>query len=80
MKNPLEAVASPRPDEARDREAMSLPKDPRTVLLSCIFTLMAFYTLYFAAELAVPLCFAVLLKLLLMPPAISQSTSSRARP
>ena len=68
MRQTAEPAARARPDaEAEDGEAIALPQDTRVVLLACIFTLMAFYTLYFAAELAVPLCFALLLKLLLTP-------------
>lgn len=69
MGNPAEATAGARSEEgaAVAREPMSLPQDGRTVLLACVLTLMAFYTLYFTAELAVPLCFALLLKLLLQP-------------
>src|SRR5579885_20117 len=43
------------------------PRDPRTVLLACILTLMVFYTLYVTTEIVVPLMFALLLKLLLQP-------------
>ncbi len=67
MTEPTEAAARTRSDDAGDREPMVLPKDTRTVLLACVLTLMAFYTLYFTSELAVPLCFALLLKLLLTP-------------
>jgi predicted PurR-regulated permease PerM len=67
MRESAEAATRARPGETGDREPMALPQDSRTVLLACVFTLMAFYTLYFTSELAVPLCFAVLLKLLLTP-------------
>ncbi len=69
MKNPFGPAVSPRPreDATAEREPLALPQDARTVLLAVIVTLMAFYTLYFTAELAVPLCFAIVLKLLLQP-------------
>lgn len=41
--------------------------DTRAALLACIFALMLFYTLYFAAEIVIPLIFALLLKQLLQP-------------
>ena len=44
-----------------------VPPDTRAALLSCILALMLFYTLYFAAEIVVPLIFAVQLKQLLQP-------------
>src|SRR5579883_485597 len=66
--------------EARDRpvEEIVPPAEPagdatplfpriRSVMLSGIFVLLLFYTLYLAAEIIIPLCFAVLLKLLLQP-------------
>ena len=69
MRRDLEPAVRPRPgeEETAERETPFLPQDSRTVLLACIFTLMAFYTLYFTAELVVPLSFAILLKLLLTP-------------
>lgn len=39
----------------------------RSIALTGIFVLLVFYTLYFTAEIAIPLVFAVLLKLLLQP-------------
>lgn len=43
------------------------PYDPRAVMLAAILTLMVFYTLYFTAEIVVPVVLAVLFKLLLTP-------------
>jgi predicted PurR-regulated permease PerM len=64
---------SPRhPGEADPREAESaaiagpLPAI-RSVMLAGIFVLMVLYTLYATAELAIPLVFALLLKMLLQP-------------
>jgi predicted PurR-regulated permease PerM len=54
-------------DDAAVRTAPVLPQDTRTVLIAVILALMTFYTLYFTAELAVPLAFAILLKMLLTP-------------
>jgi len=69
MKSPFETASRSRPEEEAkaERVPLALPQDSRTVLLAFIFTLMAFYTLYFTAELVVPLCFALMLKLLLTP-------------
>lgn len=54
---------------ARGHRAASppLPQDVRSVMLTGIFVLLVFYTLYVTAEIAVPLLFALLLKLLLQP-------------
>jgi predicted PurR-regulated permease PerM len=48
-------------------EPVARPRDPRAVLLTCILALMVFYTLYFTAEIVVPIVFAILFKLLLTP-------------
>lgn len=53
--------------KARADGGRALPQATRSYILSGIFTLMVFYTLYFTAELVIPLVFAVLLKLLLQP-------------
>jgi predicted PurR-regulated permease PerM len=67
-REPLPA-ARPRAsdDDATSRSAPPLPRDGRSVLIACILGLMVFYTLYFTAEIVVPLIFAGLLKLLLTP-------------
>jgi predicted PurR-regulated permease PerM len=52
--------------EPADAETPTFPP-MRSVMLTGIFVLLLFYSLYFAAEIIVPLCFAVLLKLLLQP-------------
>jgi predicted PurR-regulated permease PerM len=51
---------------AEEFEAPPLP-GVRSVMLTGIFVLMLFYTLYFTAEIVIPLIFALLLKLLLQP-------------
>jgi predicted PurR-regulated permease PerM len=48
-------------------EPPRLPQDVRSVMLSGIFVLLVFYTLYAIAPIAIPLVFAILLKLLLQP-------------
>jgi predicted PurR-regulated permease PerM len=65
MRNASEPAARPR--AGGNDAAPVLPQDTRTVLLAVILTLMVFYTLYFTAELAVPLAFAILLRMLLTP-------------
>jgi predicted PurR-regulated permease PerM len=55
-------------DIAAKRGEIPLPSDIRSFMLTGIFTLLVFYTLYFAREVFLPIMFAVLLKLLLMPP------------
>jgi predicted PurR-regulated permease PerM len=62
---PRTAEDAPAEPEAED-VAAPLPGG-RTVILTGIFVLMLFYTLYVAAEIVVPVVFAVLLKLLLQP-------------
>jgi predicted PurR-regulated permease PerM len=49
------------------RAALDRPRDFRNVMLTGIFVLLLFYTLYVTGEIVVPLVFAVLLKLLLQP-------------
>jgi predicted PurR-regulated permease PerM len=63
------APARPRSadDDLTVRAAPPLPQDGRSVMLACILALMVFYTLYFTAEIVVPLVFALMLKLLLTP-------------
>ncbi|HEX7968489.1 MAG TPA: AI-2E family transporter [Stellaceae bacterium] len=48
-------------------EPPPLPRDVRSVALTGIFVLLIFYTLHFTSEIAIPLVFALLLKLLLQP-------------
>src|SRR5690349_24610332 len=45
----------------------ALPRKMRSVAVTGIFVLAIFYTLYFTAEIAIPLVFALLFKLLLQP-------------
>lgn len=47
--------------------ASPAPPAIRSIMLTGIFVLLVFYTLYFTAEIAIPLVFALLLKLLLQP-------------
>jgi len=46
---------------------MMLPEDRRAVILAAILALFAFYTLYFLRVIAIPICIAFLLNLLLQP-------------
>lgn len=48
-------------------DAAASPRKMRSVAITGIFVLAIFYTLYFTAEIAIPLAFAVLFKLLLQP-------------
>ena len=48
-------------------DALALPRKMRSVAITGIFVLAIFYTLYFTAEIAIPLVFALLFKLLLQP-------------
>jgi predicted PurR-regulated permease PerM len=58
----------PPPAEiAAARGEILLPRDPATFLLSGIFTLLLFYSLYLTSEIMLPIMFALLLKLLLTP-------------
>jgi predicted PurR-regulated permease PerM len=59
----------PAPAEDAPDDAVEAPPLPgvRSVMLTGIFVLMLFYTLYFTADIVVPLIFALLLKLLLQP-------------
>lgn len=65
------AELRPEADESSAAAAsaglLAFPRDLRTTMLAGILALLVFYTLYFTAEIAVPLAFAVLLKLLLQP-------------
>lgn len=66
----ISTPARPRPadeENAARAQPVYLALDTHSVLLSSIFVLLVFYTLYFTAEIAVPLIFAILLKLLLQP-------------
>src|SRR4051812_35801377 len=59
----------PRPDEpdpadaAARRGEIPLPNDIRSFMLTGIFALLVFYTLYLGKEVFLPIMFAVLLKL-----------------
>ena len=48
-------------------DEQALPRRMRSVAITGIFVLAIFYTLYLAAEIAIPLVFALLFKLLLQP-------------
>ncbi|PPQ27031.1 hypothetical protein CCS01_28245 [Rhodopila globiformis] len=48
-------------------EDMPLPTDPKTIFLGGLFFIAAMTVLYFAAEIVLPLVFAIVLKLLLQP-------------
>jgi predicted PurR-regulated permease PerM len=59
-----DAAGEAEPSRAED---VALPRKMRSVAITGIFVLAVFYTLYFTAEIAIPLVFAVLFKLLLQP-------------
>ena len=42
-------------------------RDPKTLLLSGILALLVLYTVYFAADILLPVCFAFILQLVLQP-------------
>jgi predicted PurR-regulated permease PerM len=48
-------------------DEQAIPRRMRSVAITGIFVLAIFYTLYFTAEIAIPLVFALLFKLLLQP-------------
>lgn len=67
-----EITSRPAEDPATEPTAArvderALPRKMRSVAITGIFVLAIFYTLYFTAEIAVPLVFALLFKLLLQP-------------
>jgi predicted PurR-regulated permease PerM len=49
------------------REAMPLPRNLQSLLLSGIFLILFFYTLYFTGEIVLPIIFAIILYLVLQP-------------
>jgi predicted PurR-regulated permease PerM len=57
----------PKPDLGRLRDAMQGPFGIRSVSLTGLFILAAFYTLYFARSFILPIILAVLFSLLLTP-------------
>ncbi|HJT08595.1 MAG TPA: AI-2E family transporter [Stellaceae bacterium] len=59
-----DAAAEPGVSRAED---VALPRKMRSVAITGIFVLAIFYTLYLTAEIAIPLVFALLFKLLLQP-------------
>ena len=61
-----EGAASAAEDVPENRLAPPLPA-MRSIMLTGIFVLLVLYTLYVTAEIAIPLTFALLLKLLLLP-------------
>src|SRR5260370_3160456 len=67
-----EITARPAQDAAAEPvvsrvETPPLPASMRSVAITGMFVLAIFYTLYFTGEIAIPLAFAVLFKLLLQP-------------
>jgi predicted PurR-regulated permease PerM len=62
---PGEDPAAEPPVARIDEQA--IPRRMRSVAITGIFVLAIFYTLYFTAEIAIPLVFALLFKLLLQP-------------
>ena len=50
-----------------EQDATALPRRMRSVAITGLFVLVIFYTLHFTSEIAIPLAFAVLFKLLLQP-------------
>src|SRR5260370_40329770 len=67
-----EITARPAQDAAAEPvvsrvETPPLPASMRSVAISGLFVLAIFYALYFTGEIAIPLAFAVLFKLLLQP-------------
>jgi predicted PurR-regulated permease PerM len=60
-------AADPAVPRVEAVEAQALPRKMRSVAITGIFVLAIFYTLYFTAEIAIPLVFALLFKLLLQP-------------
>ena len=65
--NDVAPMAGPS-QETRDRLAeMPLPRNLQSILLIGIFTLLLLYALYFAAEIVLPIIFAVILYLVLQP-------------
>ncbi len=54
--------------EAQDRQAeMPLPDNLQSLLLMGMFALLAFFALYFTAEVVLPIIFAIILYLVLQP-------------
>ena len=64
-----ETVAAASPAEITDavEEALEKPLRMRSPMLTGLFTLVVFYTLYFAKAVMIPIALAVLLNLLLAP-------------
>ncbi len=64
-------LQEPRPWDSAEiperRAGMPLPQDLQLVLLIGIFGLLLLYTLYFASEIVLPIVFAFVLNLLLLP-------------
>src|SRR5689334_3409093 len=63
-RQPEDVATEPTVERADER---ALPRKMRSVAITGIFVLAIFYTLYFTAEIAIPLVFALLFKLLLQP-------------
>jgi predicted PurR-regulated permease PerM len=67
MNDEIGSEGSSRPAEEAAEERLTRLPPARSVMLTGIFLLLVFYTLYVTAEIAIPLVFALLLKLLLQP-------------
>jgi len=65
------AGESGKPDPAGaaalDNSEKPRRRDPKTLLLSGILALLVLYTVYFAGDILLPICFAFILQLLLQP-------------
>ena len=64
---PRDPSKADSPEAARRRAEMPLPQNMQTLLLLGIFGLMILCTLYFTAEIVLPIVFAAVLYLLLQP-------------
>jgi predicted PurR-regulated permease PerM len=60
-------VGKASPNDADQEAELSLPRDPRGVLLLGIFGLLFLYALHFASEIAIPIVMAFILYLVLQP-------------
>jgi predicted PurR-regulated permease PerM len=60
-------VLTEAPESFEKRQAMPLPQDRQSMLLTGIFVLLTLFALYLASEIVLPIVFAVTLKLVLQP-------------